>query len=141
MSALPVACRGAAAGGASWWQAGVWAVTAYGLEEIEGHNAISAGCLADRDANGQLRWLGVMDEAGVDLDAFLAAFPVALALHGHGDVDPALIPASAKLHRKNLRRIAYEAAQAKLAEAAARKQEMRLHKRSRKPEAPMQTAH
>ncbi len=108
MSALPVACRGLAASAAVWWQGGGWSVTAYGLEQIDGHNAISAGRLADLDGAGALRWVKVNDDAGLDLDAFLTAFAVALALHGH-TVDPALIPPSAKAYRKNLRRLAYEA--------------------------------
>jgi hypothetical protein len=108
MSALPVACRGSAAGAAVWWQGGGWSVTAYGLEESDGHSAISAGRLGDLDAAGGLRWIRLMDEAGADLDGFLGAFVVALALHGYS-VDPALIPASAKAYRKNLRRLAYEA--------------------------------
>lgn len=108
MSALPAACRGLAASAAVWWQGGGWSVTSYGLEEIDGHNAISAGRLADLEPAGGLRWIRVMDEAGADLDGFLMAFVVALALHGH-TVDQGLIPASAKAYRKNLRRLAYEA--------------------------------
>ncbi len=108
MGALPVACRGLAAGAAVWWQGGGWSVTAYGLEQIDGHNAISAGRLADLDATGGLRWIKVNDDAGIDLDGFLTAFAVALALHGN-TVDAGLIPASGKAYRKNLRRIAYEA--------------------------------
>jgi hypothetical protein len=131
---LPIACRGASPAGGAWWSNSHWAVTGYGLAEIEGHSSIAADSLADLDTNGQLRWLGVMDAAGVDLDCFLEALAVALALHGHTSIDPALLPATGKVWRKNLRRQAYEAAQAKLAQAAARKAEMKLHRRPRKLE-------
>ena len=118
---LPVACRGARHA-AAWWQSEGWNVTAYGIEQTDGHNAIPADRLADLDpANGQLRWVGVFDTAGLDLDAFLPAFGVALALHGHADVDPTLVPPSAKAYRKGLRRIAYEAAEAAKRQKAAAK--------------------
>lgn len=130
---LPIACRGSSSASGAWWSNSQWAVTGYGLVELEGFNAIPAETLADLDpVNGQLRWVGVMDAAGVDLDCFMEALAVALALHGHTSVDPALLPATGKAWRKNCRRIAYESSQAKLAEAAARKAEMRRHQCPRK---------
>jgi hypothetical protein len=135
MSALPVACRGGAASGAIVrWSNGYWAVTSYGMAEIEGFHAIPADTLADLDINGQLRWLAVMDAAGIDLDSFIPALAVALALHGYTSLDPALVPKSAKAYRKNLRRLAYEASVRAADAARARK----THKRKRQ-EVPMQT--
>lgn len=105
-----------------WWSAGGWQVTPYGLEQVAGHAAISGAKLAEFDISGQLRWIGIMDQLGADLDAFLPAFSVALALHGYADLDPALVPVSAKTYRKNLRRLAYEAAAAAKAKKAKRRE-------------------
>ena len=129
-AALPVACRvSSTRHAAAWWQASGWMVTAYGLEQANGHNAIAAERLADTDATGQLRWIGIMDSAALGLDRFLPAFAVALALHGYADVDPALVPVSGKAYRKGLRRMAYEAAEAaKRKKAAAAKHANRRYR-------------
>ena len=110
MTALPVACRNAPAGQTTWWPGDGWNVTSYGLEATDGGNSISARRLPDYHLTGGLRWVAAMSELPAEeFDGFLSAFAVALALHGHTDVDPALVPASAKAYRKALRRAAYEA--------------------------------
>jgi hypothetical protein len=82
LDTTPVPVRGEEALHPIWWRARQWAVTAYGIEALDGSYAIEADRLAeDLDTDGS--WLAHMGEkTWVDPEEFATAWLVALALHG-----------------------------------------------------------
>ena len=67
-----------------WWRGRQWAVTAYGIEALDGRRPIDALRLLDDLADGA--WparIGAEDRA--DADEFATAWLVALVLHGYAD--------------------------------------------------------
>jgi hypothetical protein len=70
------------------WSCGRWVVSAGGLSERGGSNAVAAESLADLREDGLLTWpLLFSSSQAFDLDSFMLAFKKALRLHGY-DVQP-----------------------------------------------------
>ena len=66
---------------ATWWTGRQWAVTAYGIEALDGTYAIERKRLFENLSVHS--WLEQMsDKAWVDTDDFATAWLVAIALHG-----------------------------------------------------------
>lgn len=72
----PVKCLGESLD-VIWWRGRQWAVTAYGIEALDGRYAIAA------DQIGQTDWpQHVTSKEWVDIEDFLTAWLVGIALHG-----------------------------------------------------------
>jgi hypothetical protein len=81
MDSTPVRVRGGSVPANIWWRGRQWAVTAYGIEALDGTYTLQANRLAENiDAHA---WPSHMAEkAWVDLPDFMTAWLVALSLHG-----------------------------------------------------------
>jgi hypothetical protein len=76
-----VPCRGDALG-EIWWRAAQWAVTADGLERLDGCYFIDKKRLLE---NREYPWpLHMAGKPWVDADEFTTAWMIALVLHGYG---------------------------------------------------------
>lgn len=70
-----------------WWRGKQWAVTAYGIERLDGTYVVEASRLAE---NPDYPWpMHMAAKEWVDIDEFTTAWMIALLLHGKADqVDP-----------------------------------------------------
>lgn len=68
-----------------WWEGRQWAVTAFGIERRDGTYAVDASALGEvrKSPPGDVaNWLVHMwMKSGVDLDDFIKAYLIALAIH------------------------------------------------------------
>ncbi len=73
-----------------WWRGKQWAVTAYGIESLDGTYVAEACRLLEQQ---NYPWpLHMATKKWVDIDEFTTAWMVALLLHGHGNkIDPVAI--------------------------------------------------
>lgn len=68
---------------AIWWRGKQWAVTAYGIERLDGTYPIEADRILEKPA---YPWpVHMAEKIWVDADEFTTAWIVAIVLHGHGD--------------------------------------------------------
>jgi hypothetical protein len=82
LSRDPVAVRGDALD-EIWWRGRQWAVTAYGIECLDGTYVIEGSWLmGDMEEYPWLRHMA--EKIWVDIDEFATAWMIALLLHGHG---------------------------------------------------------
>lgn len=73
-----------------WWRGRQWAVTAYGIEKLDGTYVAEAARLLD---NPEYPWpVHMAGKNWVDIDEFTTAWMIAIVLHGRGkDADPSSI--------------------------------------------------
>ena len=73
-----------------WWRGKQWAVTAYGIESLDGTYVAEAARLTE---NPDYPWpMHMAEKIWVDIDEFTTAWMVALLLHGKADkVNPVAI--------------------------------------------------
>jgi hypothetical protein len=85
----PVKVRGEALNEV-WWRGKQWAVTAYGIEYLDGTYVAEASRLAEQP---DYPWpMHMAEKTWVDIDDFTTAWMAALLLHGKADkVDPVAV--------------------------------------------------
>ena len=73
-----------------WWRGRQWAVTAYGIERLDGTYTTEASRLSEKP---DYPWpMHMATKTWVDIDEFTTAWMVALLLHGKaGEVNPVAI--------------------------------------------------
>jgi hypothetical protein len=65
-----------------WWRGAQWAVTAYGIECLDGTYVIESSRLLEDEEYPWPRHMA--EKIWVDLDEFVTAWMIGLFLHGHG---------------------------------------------------------
>jgi hypothetical protein len=82
LSREPVHVRGEELGEV-WWRGHQWAVTAHGIECLDGTYPIAAHRLLD-ERDGAYNWPEQAGKIWVDVDEFATAWMIAILLHGYG---------------------------------------------------------
>ena len=73
-----------------WWRGRQWAVTAYGIEALDGRYPIDARRLVEKQGHSWPEHMA--DKDWVDVDEFATSWMVALVLHGQaGKLDPTAV--------------------------------------------------